>query len=181
MRHFHSATKALFIAAIFVIATFAADEASAQTSATAANVPASATIASAMGITKTVDLSFGSVSPAAGSVSTLILDEADGRTVAGGAALVLGGTVTSASFDVTGDNNATYAFTDPGGITLNDGGVNNMTVNTWTALSVTSGTSTLTLDGTGADTMTLGATLNMLAAQPAGDYTGTFNLTIDYN
>ena len=56
-----------------------------------------------------------------------------------------------------------------------------MTVNTWTGLSATSGTSTLTLDGTGVDTMTIGATLNMAAAQPAGDYTGTFNLTIDYN
>ena len=110
MRHFHSATKALFIAAIFVIATFAANNASAQTAATASNVPASATIASAMGITKTVNLSFGSVSPAAGSTSTLILDESDGRSVAGGAALVAGGTVTSASFDVTGDTSATYAI-----------------------------------------------------------------------
>ncbi len=180
MRHFHSATKALFIAAIFVIATFAANNASAQTAATATNVPASATIASAMGITRTVDLSFGSVSPAAGTTSTLILDESDGRTVAGGATLVLGGTVTSASFDVTGDTSATYAFTDPGNITLTSGG-DTMTVNTWTALSATSGTATLTLDGTGADTMTIGATLNMAAAQAAGDYTGTFNLTIDYN
>ncbi len=181
MRHFHSAIKTLFIAAIFVIATFAANNASAQTSATASSVPASATIASAMGITKTVNLSFGSVSPAAGTTSTLILDESDGRTVAGGATLVLGGTVTSASFDVTGDNSATYAFTSPGATTLTSGGGDTMTVNTWTGLSATSGNATLALDATGADTMTIGATLNMAAAQAAGDYTGTFNLTIDYN
>ena len=180
MRYFHSATKALFIAAIFVIATFAADNASAQTSATASNVPASATVASAMGITKTVNLSFGSVSPDAVGASTVVLDESDGRTTTGGAALVLGGTVTSASFDVTGDNNATYAFTDPGTVTLTSGG-DTMDVDTWTGLSATSGTATLLLDGTGADTMTIGATLNMIAAQPAGDYTATFNLTIDYN
>ncbi len=180
MRHFHSATKALFIAAIFVIATFASHEASAQTSATASSVPASATIASAMGITKDTNLSFGIVSPAAGGTSTLILDESDGRTVAGGATLVGGGTVTSASFSVTGDNSATYAFTSPGTVVLSSG-ANSMNVDTWTGLSANSGTSTLSLDGTGADTMTIGATLNMAAAQAAGDYTGTFNITIDYN
>ncbi len=180
MRYFHSATKALFIAAIFVIASFAANNASAQTSATASSVPASATIASAMGITKDVNLSFGSVTPAAGTTSTLILDESDGRTVAGGATLVAGGTVTSASFSVTGDNSATYAFTSPGTVTLNSG-ANSMTVTTWTGFSATTSSATLALSAAGADTMTIGATLNMAAAQAAGDYTGTFNLTIDYN
>lgn len=180
MRHFHSAIKTLFIGAIFVIATFAANNASAQTSATAAGVGAAATVASAMGITKTADLSFGIVVPNVGSASTVVLDESDGRSVTGGAALVGGGTVTSASFNVTGDNNATYAFTSPGTITLVSG-LNTMDVDTWTALSATSGDATLTLSGTGADTMTIGATLQLADGQAAGDYAVTFNLTIDYN
>jgi hypothetical protein len=59
-----------------------------------------------------------------------------------------------------------------------------MTVDTWTSTPTTSGA----LDGTGAQTLTVGATLNVAATQAAGVYSssnpggsGDFTVTVNYN
>ncbi len=81
---------------------------------------------------------------------------------------------TAASFDVSGQGDYTYSVTLPASTTLVDGATNEMTVDTF------ADNSTGTLDGAGAETFNVGATLNVGADQIAGSYTGTFDVSVDY-
>ena len=89
------------------------------------------------------------------------------------------GTVTAAHFNVTGANNFTYTITLPAVATTVTSGGNTMTVNAFT--STPSGTGTLS--GAGAQTIDVGATLNVGISQAAGTYvSGTpFTVTVNYN
>lgn len=135
---------------------------------------ATATVIPAIAISKTIDLAFASVVPAGGA-DTVIVSAAGSRTCGG--TLTCTGTVAAASFDVTGGASLTYAVTLPASTVINDGGPNNMTVNTFTDSISSSGT----LSGGGTQTFTVGATLQVGASQVAGSYTGTFNVTVLYN
>jgi len=148
----------------------------AQVSATAT---ASATIVTPIAIAKTVDMDFGNVAVSA-TPGTVVLTPAGARSVTGGVSLpATTGTVTAASFDITGEANFTYSITLPAAATTITSGANTMDVDTWTSTPTPTGT----LDGTGAQTLTVGATLNVAAGQPAGTYvSGTpFTVTVNYN
>lgn len=145
----------------FAAATFA------QVSATA---NATATIQAPLTISKTVDMNFGTM--AATSGGTVVLASDNSVTPSAGVTH-LGGTTTAASFTVTGISGATYSLTIPGTITLTSGS-NTMTVNPIT------NTSTGNLTG-GSETILVGGTLNVGAAQPAGVYTNTTDLTLEVN
>lgn len=148
----------------------------AQVSATAT---ASATIVTPIAIANATDMDFGNVAVSAAS-GTVVLTPAGARTATGGATLpAVTGTVTAATFDVTGQANFTYSITIPSVATTITSGGNTMTVDTWTSNPTTAGT----LDGTGAQTLAVGATLNVGAGQAAGSYiSGTaFEVTVNYN
>jgi hypothetical protein len=139
---------------------------------------ATATIVAPITITKTVDMNFGNVASSA-ALGTVVLTPAGGRSATGGVTLpATAGTVSAASFTVGGQTGFTYAITLPAAATTITSGANTMTVNTWT--SNPSGTGTLT---GGTSTLTVGATLNVGANQPAGTYvSGTpFTVTVNYN
>ena len=124
----------------------------AQVNATAT---ASATIVTPIAIANAADMDFGNVAVNA-SPGTVVLDPAGARSVTGGVSLpAVIGTVTAAAFDVTGQVNFTYSITLPAGATTITDGTNNMTVDTWTSTPTPTGT----LDGTGAQTLSVGATL----------------------
>lgn len=148
----------------------------AQASATAT---ATATIVGPIGITNTANMNFGNV--AVGAVAgTVVLTPAAVRSATGGVTLpAVTGTVAAAAFNVTGAAAYTYAITLPAAATTITSGANTMTVNTWT--STPSGTGTLSAGGSQA--LTVGATLNVGASQPAGTYvSGTpFTVTVNYN
>lgn len=171
--------KGIIAAAVIAVAAFGADTAKAQTSATG-QADAFATIAQAMTITWVSDVNFGIVISAAGTVQ--VAAEAAPPTVTyTGVTGVSGGTTSAAEFDVTGTANSVYAVTVPAGaITLQEAGGNTMTADTFTSGSASG---TFTLDGTGADTIFVGATLNVAAGLNSGLYTSTapFNVTVDYN
>jgi len=102
------------------------------------------------------------------------------RTQTGGVTLpATTGTVTAASFNVTGANSYTYSITLPASPTTITSGANNMTVSTFTSNPATTGT----LSGTGSQTLSVGATLNVGASQVAGLYTSSipFTVTVNYN
>jgi hypothetical protein len=153
------------VALSFSAATFG------QVSATAS---ATATIITPIAISKTVDMNFGNVAVNA-SAGTVILAPAGTRTRTGGCTLpAVTGTVTAASFGVTGLATATFAITLPGSITITDG-TNNMTVDTFT--------SNPSVTGTVPATLTVGATLNVSGGQVPGVYTtaSPFTVTVNYN
>ncbi|WP_217602163.1 DUF4402 domain-containing protein [Chitinophaga sp. GbtcB8] len=145
-----------------------------------ASATATATIVTPIAITKDVDMNFGILSVQSTTGGTVVLTPAGVRTPSGGVTLpVDNGTVTAASFTVTGLEDYTYNVTLPSSALTITSGSNTMTVTSFT--SSPSG-SNGTLTG-GTETLNVGATLNVSAAQPAGTYvSGTpFNVTVNYN
>ena len=154
------------------------------TANTFAQVTASATgtaeIITPIAITKTIDMNFGNVAVST-ALGTVVLDPASTRTRTGGVTLpAVGGTVTAASFDITGAGTSTFSITLPStDYTITRlTGTETMLVNTFT--STPSGTGTLVA---GALTLTVGATLNVAGSQVAGTYTNAtgFDVTVNYN
>jgi hypothetical protein len=166
--------KSLFTSVLLMLVAF---ETSAQSTA---NASATATILTAISITKLVDMNFGNVSVQAQTGGTIILSTAGVRSATGGVTLpATGGTVTAASFTVTGATMYTYSITLPTTpFTISSGTTNNMTVSAFLSTPSVSGT----LTG-GTQNLNVGATLNVAAAQPAGLYTSTagFTVTVNYN
>ncbi|HTL06956.1 MAG TPA: DUF4402 domain-containing protein [Chitinophagaceae bacterium] len=144
-----------------------------------ATATATATIVTPISITKNVDMNFGNVAVQTGTGGTVVLTPAGARSITGGVTLpVVNGTVTAASFTVDGQGTYTYAITLPSTDLTISSGSNSMIVNTFT--STPSATGALTA---GTQTLNVGATLNVSAAQAAGVYvSGTpFNVTVNYN
>jgi hypothetical protein len=151
----------------FTLGTFAQNQATAT---------ATAVIVTPISISHVADMSFGNIIADADG-GTVVLVPAGTRTLNGLTSPSIPGTVTAASFTVSGLDGATYSITLPGSHIISSGG-NNMTVDTFT--SNPSATGTLT---GGTETLNVGATLNVGSAQPAGTYTnaGGFTVTVNYN
>lgn len=166
-------TTLLFATIVLLATSF---EVAAQSTA---NATASATILTAISITKTVDMNFGNISVQAATGGTVILSTAGVRSTTGGVTLpATGGTVTAASFTVGGEGAYTYSITLPVTAHTISSGANSMTVTAFLSNPATIGTLTA-----GTQTLTVGATLNVTAAQANGLYiseTG-FNVTVNYN
>ena len=156
---------------------------SAQVTATAAT---SATIITPISIDWATDMNFGNIAVQASTGGTVTLDAeagALGRSTGGDGGVTLpafdNGTVSAASFVVTGQAGYTYEITLPGSVVITNGTpAEDMTVNAFT--STPNATGTLTA---GTETLYVGATLTVAAAQPAGVYTNLTDLavTVNYN
>ena len=149
-----------------------------QSSAQAANTTATAAalVATALGISKTVDMDFGTIA-ATGVLGTVVLGT-DGSRTCTDVDCLSGGAGAAASFDVTGEGTNTYTIVITGDpVTLNSGG-NSMTATTFVTLPTPTGTLTA-----GAETLLVGATLTVAAAQAAGTYLSItpFTVTVAYN
>jgi hypothetical protein len=145
-----------------------------QSSATAT---ASATIVGPIAIANTTNMNFGNVAVGA-SGGTVVMTPAGVRSVTGGVTLpATAGTVSAAAFNVTGVDTYTFAITLPVAAVTITSGANTMTVTNFT--STPSGTGTIS----GTTSLTVGATLNVSANQPSGNYvSGTpFTVTVNYN
>lgn len=130
-----------------------------------------------IGITKTIDMSFGNI--AVITSGTVVLTPNGSRAGTGGITLpVITGSVMAASFDVNGGANLTYAITLPLSCNISSGS-NNMTIDTFTS----SPSATGTLSGTGTQQLNIGATLNIPGAQAPGTYISgsPFTITVNYN
>lgn len=144
-----------------------------------ADATASATVVAPIAITKAADMLFGNISDA-GSGGTVVLATDNGRTSTGTVQLPTGGTVNAASFTVTGEADYAYTFSVPAGTYDIETGVAGagevMSIGTWTE------NSTGTLTG-GSETVSLGATLTVVAGQVAGAYANAtpFTVSVIYN
>lgn len=165
-------TIKLFVISVVMLTFSAATFAQATATATA-----SATIVTPLVINKTVDLNFGNlyVSPLTGGTAVVTPGGVRSQTL--GVGLAPGGTVAAASFTVTGTAGAVYTITLPTADHAISNGTQQMVVNTF--LSSPAATGTLT---GGTSTLTVGATLNVAAAQATGLYTSVtpFNVTVNY-
>ncbi|MCM3875969.1 MAG: DUF4402 domain-containing protein [Thermoanaerobaculia bacterium] len=161
---------------LVVVGTLSAGSAFAQANTDTETANASARVVAAIALTKTADLNFGDV-VASAAAGTVVMSPAGARSATLGATLGNANGAAAAAFGVTGVAAATYAISLPGAaISISDGGANTMSVGTFTGSKATG-----TLSGAGADNFTVGATLSVGANQVAGSYTGTFNVSVNYN
>lgn len=137
---------------------------------------ATATVMTSIAITNNTDLDFGAFSPSTGG--TVIIGTDGARSKTGAVVLSSGDTGGRAQFTVTGATDATYAITLPGNgtVSLSNGGGGSMDVNDF--VSNPSGTGTLT---GGTETLYVGATLTVGSGQASGSYTGSFDVSVEYN
>jgi len=167
--------KLTFLIALFLLVGFSIN-AFAQATATATTT---ATIVAPIAISKTVDMNFGNVATN-GTVGTVVLTPAGTRSATGGVTLpATAGTVTAASFAVTGSGTFTYTITLPSAPITLTGTTAGVTASTF--VSSPSGTGALTA---GAQTLLVGATLNLPVSTVAGSYvnnTGGLTVTVNYN
>ena len=144
----------------------------------------SATIITPISLVKTSDMNFGNMAVNATTGGTVVLVPAGTRIGTAGVTVsgVLAGTITAATFTVNGANNQAYSITLPtGNHTIKRAtGTEVMQVNSFT--SDPSG-STGVLSATGAQTLHIGATLNVSGGQLPGVYTSAvgFDVTVNYN
>ena len=172
--------KKVFVAAFALVGFSVTSNAQVTEVATA-----TATVVTPIAIAKTSDMSFGNLSVQAGAGGTVVLPASGARSKSGGVTLpatASGGTISAAAFNVTGTAAYTYAISLPTSVTLTHSagaGTGTMSAGTFTSnqpLNVG------TLDGSGAQAFTVGATLTVAAGQAAGVYTsGNFNVTVNYN
>jgi hypothetical protein len=151
----------------------------------AANDTATATadIYAAITITQAANMDFGVLTPAAGGTVTL---NGDNTLTLGGAATATGGTPSAAEFAIGGQGSAGYTIdTSASSVNLTSG-ANTMAIS-YTAYSfnadnayATPAAGSATLSAGGADTLRIGADLAVGAAQAAGTYTGTVDVTVAY-
>lgn len=135
-------------------------------------------------LVKVDDLDFGTL--AAGTIGgTATVDPATGARTTGGGTTAVGSGAQRAVFQgtgglllitVSGDNNVTLTRAGGGG---------SMTATLTRAMTTSGGGITLlgssaTLLPSGVQTYYVGGTLTVPANQPAGDYSGTFTLTVNY-
>lgn len=151
-----------------------------HTQAQTENTDAFANIVTPITIAETRSLHFGTMSVSS-SAGTCILAPAGTRTKTGGVTLTnFTPTTTSAAYTVTGSANLAYTIALPASsVTVTrGGGSQTMTI---TAFTSSKAGNAATLSGTGTDSFTVGATLNVAGSQVAGLYQGNFNITVAYN
>jgi len=165
-------------------AVFAASGFSSNVFAATAGTSANVDIVTAIGITKQADPDFGVIIADVGG-DTVTLESDTGNIVVLGGSTHQAGTQVVGDFDVNGTANQAYAITDPGAITLD--GVSGMDVDTWTVTNLNGDCTDLavascvpSLDAGGADTLSIGATLNIPALQGEGQFSQAFNLEVLY-
>jgi hypothetical protein len=149
-----------------------------------ATTTSTATVIEPIAITKAADLVFGKFAPGGGGTVTVATDGA--RTASGTILSAVGSSPTAAQFDVTGDADATYSIGWTGVSVLTDlVSSETMTLSKISNLiggNTTSGeVATGTLSAGGAQSIYLGGTLTVGAAQAAGDYAGDVTVTVEYN
>ncbi len=125
-------------------------------------------------LTNTSDLEFATVISGA-TASTVAVSTAGARTC--GANLTCVGTAGAANFDIQGTNNAVVLVGGDNSVTLNGDLGGSMTA----ALTYSTNSVTLTNGpGTVGGSFQVGGTLSVGSNQESGNYTGTFNVTANY-
>ncbi len=135
-----------------------------------------ARVIDAISVSQSSTLNFGSF---ASSASEGTINQA-GIATGGVTAISSGETRSAGIFNVAGESasDTAYTFTLPSTTTIGiggSGGTNQMTIN----LSLASGGTSRTLTS-GADSVTVNGLLTVAANQPAGLYTGTYDVTANY-
>ncbi len=159
--------KTILTTAAFGVLAFAA-------TATAQEVQsdAGAEIVAPLQVQNRTALYFGTIAPSIDSADTVLVSPA-GAKECGAELTCLSDDHTAAAFAVTGDPERSYTIELPTSIEITSGD-DSMLVNNFLG-SKTNGVLT-----SGADSFTVGGTLNVGANQASGEYTGAFTVSVNY-
>jgi hypothetical protein len=172
-----TAAVAIVLSALLPLAAHAAVAAPANPAT--AQSEAAVTIVRPLAIANTQSLDFGFIAAGANAGSVKIATNG-ARSGSNVTLIALGSTPHQAQFQVTGEGAVSYSISLPKEITLGSA-AGTLTVNDF--VSDPSGTGTLKgdLGRDGEQTVNVGATLQVPANAYAGTYTGTFDVTVNYN
>lgn len=138
---------------------------------------AATSISAAQTVSALQTLSFGSFAAGAGG-GTVTIGAGGARSQVGGVTLLSSAPGSASLFSVTGTPSATYAITLPAnGVVTLTAGAASMAVNNF----ISSPGLTGALNGGGSQALSVGATLSVGSHQASGAYTGSFDVTINYN
>lgn len=140
-------------------------------------LPHIATAQQALAVTSTVPLAFGRF--AAGAGGSVIVSSGGVRTASGGVVLLSSAAGSAAQFTLTGEPNRAYSIDLPsaGSVVLTSASGHTMPVQSFSSNPSGAGQ----LGPGGSQTITIGATLGVAAAQPVGSYSGSFRVLLNYN
>ena len=160
-------------AAVLALSAAAAPAFADNTNSASATGTGSVTIYAPLSVSQTQGLDFGTITsgPTSGTVS--IAQSNGARTDSGGVGLVGADAGQNGAFSVSGQANGSITVTVAG--TISGFGSSGITGST-----AATGLPT-TLSNTGAATFNVGGTLNIPANTGAGTYSGTYNVTVNYN
>ena len=152
------------------VAVLASTSAAAQSSDSAQGTATATVVAPIQIANDGGELSFGVFVPSAtlGSVSIAT----DGSRTGSNVSLATGGVVSADAFTVTGTGDRLFSITSAATTVASNGNTMALTIDAPTS-------ATLTAAGTYA--LNVGGTLTVGANQPAGDYQGTYTMTVAYN
>lgn len=106
---------------------------------------------------------------------TVVVDQAGAGTAFGDVTLVTGSVEAADQFTVAGDPSRTFSIAATNGSVSN--GLATPTLMGFTTDVAASGA----LDGSGAASFSVGGTLTVAGGEPAGTYTGSYDVTVAYN
>lgn len=174
----------LIFAAVLLMAGYT-NKVSAQNLVTKSN-SAGGEIMAPLTLVANTPLEFGKLAVQADAGGTIVLTPATATAASatGGVTLMTGTTRTAAKYTVGGTASYVYTITVPSAAVTITGTLpaNTMTITGFTFASIASPTGTGgTLTAGGTDNFYVGGTLNVAAAQATGLYSGTFNVSVNYN
>jgi spore coat protein U-like protein len=147
-----------------------------ESEAASAFAQASATIVATVTISKTSDLLLENM-PHGGMGGTVTMPVTDtGPAKANASLLAEDADHNAATFDISGEGNRTYVLTLPASVSIKDASSTDITVHTFSGGTVGAGV----LSGENQRVTVVGK-LPPGEVKVAGNYTGSFNITIDYN
>ncbi|MEI6486874.1 MAG: DUF4402 domain-containing protein [Sphingomonadales bacterium] len=141
--------------------------------AATADAGAGAKIIAPLEISRTADLYFGTIAPST-TVGDKVIVAADGSRQCGPALTCLTTDQTAAAFAVTGEEDAFYTISLPSEIKIVNHKGTSMRVSDF------SGSKTRGQLLKGADSFTVGGTLDVGVRQEAGRYRGSFTVAVEY-
>ena len=180
------ATRNVYIGADMLIAGDGGGQTGAAASGFSVAVPANslfgqaeATVIRPINLLKHSDLAFGAILRPSAGTTTVTIGAADGlRSLVGANGAPVGGGATRAAFTVTGEGGQIVSIDVPSSFTLTGPGALQVTLETSVAaanvLSAAPGVQ-------GSLSFGVGGTLTVASDTPAGDYSGTFEVVVQYN
>ena len=131
----------------------------------------------ALSLLNTRGIAFGAFAASTGG--TVTVSPVGVRSAAGAVVLISAGDGEAAQFTISGDPEFAYSISLPsdGSVALSDGKGHSMDINGFTSHPALSGQ----LNAGGSQALAIGATLHVGSKQPAGNYSGSFFITVNYD